>query len=352
MLRRQLVKRYGGRIRVGQPTMEDVANRAGVSRALVSLVMRNSPKVSDHSRAAVLAAADELGYRPNLMARNLASRKTMTIGLVLNDLHNPFFAEIADGIHEAAIAAGYRTVINTGRRSADGDRAAADTFPEFRTDGIILVGPWLDRPEMERLARETNLVVVARTVESDRFDTVNVDERVGGHLIVDHLAGLGHRHIAYIDGGEGSGAVERRSGYLEGMTANDLDDHVTIVGGTYDDTAGTKGVEELLAGDAMPTAIFAGNDVMALSALDRLEDEGLSVPDDVSLVGFDNTSIAAMHHIGLTSVDQPRLVLGALAVQSLVERIEQRRTEPMHHVVAPTLVTRTTSGPAPEVTAS
>lgn len=332
---------------MGQPTMEDVASRAGVSRALVSLVMRDSPKVSDHSRAAVLAAADELGYRPNLMARNLASRRTMTIGIVLNDLHNPFFAEIADGIHEAAIAAGYRTVINTGRRSAEGDQAAADTFLEFRTDGIIMVGPWLPPEPLEELAGETNLVVVARGVDSDRLDTVNVDERMGGHLIVDHLAGLGHRHIAYIDGADGSGAVERRSGYLEGMASHGLDEHVTIVGGTYSATTGTTGVEELLEAGPMPSAIFAGNDVMALSALDRLEDEGLRVPDDVSLVGFDNTSLAALHHIGLTSVDQPRMVLGALAVQCLVERTEKRRDDAVHHVVAPTLVTRTTSGPVP-----
>jgi DNA-binding LacI/PurR family transcriptional regulator len=328
--------------------MEDVASRAGVSRALVSLVMRDSPKVSDKSRAAVLAAAGELGYRPNLMARNLASRRTMTIGLVLNDLHNPFFAEITDGIHRAAAEAGYRIVINTGLRSLEGEQAAIDTFLEFRTDGIILVGPWMQRRQLDDLARETELVVVARTVGSDAFDTVNVDERRGGHLIVDHLAELGHRHIAYIDGGEGAGAVERRSGYLEGMSAHGLDDHITIVGGTYDETAGTKGVQQLIDSGTMPTAIFAGNDFMATSALDRLEDEGLRVPEDVSLVGFDNTALAALHHIGLTSVDQPRLLLGDLAMQCLVERLENGRTESVHHVIAPTLVARTTSGPAPK----
>ena len=328
--------------------MEDVANRAGVSRALVSLVMRNSPKVSDKSRAAVLAAADELGYRPNLMARNLASRRTMTIGLVLNDLHNPFFAEITDGIHRAASEAGYRLVINTGLRSMEGEQAAVDTFLEFRTDGVILVGAWMVQDQLEELARETELVVVARTVDGEGFDTVNVDERKGGHLIVDHLAALGHRHIAYIDGGEGAGAIERRTGYLEGMTAHGLDDEVTIVGGTYDETAGTKGVQQLIDTGRMPTAIFAGNDFMAISALDRLEDEGLHVPDDVSLVGFDNTALAGLHHIGLTSVDQPPSVLGGLAMQCLVERLEEGRTEAVHHVIAPTLVTRTTSGPAPK----
>ncbi len=109
-----------------------------------------------------------------------------------------------------------------------------------------------------------------------------------------------------------------------------------------------KGVEQLLQHGVTPTAIFAGNDFMAVSALDRLEEEGLSVPGDVSLVGFDNTALAALHHIGLTSVDQPRLELGALAMQCLVEQIENSRTEAVHHVIAPDLVTRTTSGPAPK----
>jgi DNA-binding LacI/PurR family transcriptional regulator len=330
---------------VGQPTMEDVAKRAGVSRALVSLVMRDSPRVSEHSRVAVLEAADALGYRPNLMARNLASRRTMTIGLVLNDLHNPFFAEITDSIHQAATEAGYRIVINTGLRSLEGEQAAVETFLEFRTDGIIAVGPWMSSSQLHDLSRETTLVVVARAVESDVFDTVNVDERRGGHLIVDHLVELGHRRIAYIDGGEGAGSIERRSGYLEGMAAHGLDDYVTVVGGTYNETVGTLGVQQLIDSGTVPTAIFAGNDFMALSALDRLEDEGLQVPEDVSLVGFDNTALAALHHIGLTTVDQPPETLGALAMQCLVERLEGDRSEAVHHVLAPSLVVRTTSGP-------
>ena len=132
--------------------MEDVASRAGVSRALVSLVMRNSPKVSERSRIAVLEAAEELGYRRNLMAHHLASRRTMTIGLVLNDLHNPFFAEMTDGIHKAALETGYRIVINTGLRNRAGEKAAVDTFLEFRTDGIILVGSELSSDTLEALA--------------------------------------------------------------------------------------------------------------------------------------------------------------------------------------------------------
>lgn len=327
------------------PTMEDVASRAGVSRALVSLVMRNSPKVSERSRVAVLEAAEELGYRRNLMAHHLASRCTMTIGLVLNDLHNPFFAEMTDGIHEAALEAGYRIVINTGLRSLAGEKAAIDTFLEFRTDGIILVGSELSADELEALASETNLVVAARVSTADSYDTVSIDDRLGARMVVDHLVDLGHRRIAHIDGGPGAGARKRREGYKAAMEQRGLSKHVRIVTGEYSEQAGTVGVDKLLSEGEMPTAIFSANDLMATGVLDRLQFEGLKVPDDVSLVGFDNTAVAALHQMSLTTVDQPCELLGQLAARYLIERLDEEREESLHHLLKPSLVCRSTSGP-------
>lgn len=329
-----------------QPTMEDVASRAGVSRALVSLVMRNSPRVSEQSRAAVLEAAEELGYRRNLMAHHLASRRTMTIGLVLNDLHNPFFAEMTDGIHEAAIEAGYRIVINTGLRNLASEQAAVDTFLEFRTDGVILVGSELPEAELEALAKETNLVVAARVTDSDSYDTVSIDDRLGARMVVDHLVDLGHCRIAHIDGGPGAGARRRREGYKAAMEHRGLSKHVRIVAGECSEHAGTVGVDELLSHGEMPTAIFAANDLMATGVLDRLQFEGLKVPDDVSLVGFDNTAMAALHQMSLTTVDQPCELLGQLAARYLIERLDEEREEAVHHLLVPSLVCRSTSGPA------
>ena len=327
------------------PTMEDVASRAGVSRALVSLVMRNSPKVSERSRVAVLEAAEELGYRRNLMAHHLASRRTMTIGLVLNDLHNPFFAEMTDGIHEAALEAGYRIVINTGLRSLAGEKAAIDTFLEFRTDGIILVGSELSADELEALASETNLVVAARVSTADSYDTVSIDDRLGARMVVDHLVDLGHRRIAHIDGGPGAGARKRREGYKAAMEQRGLSKYVRIVTGEYSEQAGAVGVAKLLSEGEMPTAIFAANDLMATGVLDRLQFEGLKVPDDVSLVGFDNTAVAALHQMSLTTVDQPCELLGQLAARYLIERLDEEREESLHHLLKPSLVCRSTSGP-------
>jgi len=327
--------------------MQDVAARAGVSRSLVSLVMHDSPKVSVGSRRAVLQAADELGYRPNLMARNLDSRRTMTIGLVLNDLHNPFFAETADGIYAAANEAGYQVVINSGLRSGAGESRAVDTFLQFQVDGIILVGPRLGAEELSAVAAETELVVVGRACDSERFDSVSVDEHMGAGLVVDHLVSLGHARIAHIDGGDGAGAAERRAGYVRAMHDHGLGERVRIVAGAYTGNAGTDGAAELLGDKDPPTAIFAANDLIAAGALGRLGDEGLSVPEDLSVVGFDNTALASLYHLSLTSVNQPREVIGEMAAACLRERLDAGRSQARHQLVAPTLVARTSSGPAP-----
>ena len=159
--------------------MDDVAAAAGVSRALVSLVMRGSPRVSDRSRAAVREAAERLGYRPNLAARNLASGRTSTFGVLLNDLHNPWFAEIADGIHDAADGAGYQIIIANGRRSAATEDRAVESFLAHRVDGMILAGCRLPAGRIDGLGAKTAVVSVGRPLRSSRVDTVNTDERLG-----------------------------------------------------------------------------------------------------------------------------------------------------------------------------
>ena len=218
--------------------MEDVARAAGVSRALVSLVIRDSPKVSERSRRDVLAAAERLGYRPNLMARNLASRRTMTIGVLLNDLHNPFFAEVADGILSAADESDYRVLFSTGRVRPAIESHTLEAFLELRVDGIVLVGSRLPRAAIEAAARTVPLVAVGRRLRSSVVDTINNHEQAGARLAVDHLAGLGHERIVHIDGGRGAGSAPRRSGYRAAMARHGLDGHVRVVGGDLTELSG------------------------------------------------------------------------------------------------------------------
>ena len=328
---------------MSKPTMDDVAREAGVSRALVSLVMRDSDKVSERSRAAVLDAAAALGYRPNLSARHLASKRTRTFGMVINDLHNPYFAGVADGVKAAADANGYRLLLNSAFLSDEDERSALETFVDFNVDGVILSGARVSKAVIEHTAESVPVVVASDPVESTRVDTINNDDHAGATLVVEHLVGLGHRQIVHIDGGNGAGAKERKAGYVEAMQRHGLVPNV--VPGVFTEASGVDAAELALKQEAPFTAVFAGNDMSALGALDALDAAGRRVPDDVSLVGYDNTFVAALRHIGLTTIDQGRDRIGRLAVEMLIERVEHGRTDARHLTTAPTLVVRNTTAP-------
>jgi DNA-binding LacI/PurR family transcriptional regulator len=327
------------------PTLEDVAQIAGVSRALVSLVMRESPRVSDESRRRVTDAASKLGYRPNLLARNLAARKTMTIGVLLNDLHNPWFAEVTDGIQAAAERHGYQLILASARRSPRLESRALDTFLASRVDGIIVAGCRLSPTRLEAVGAEVALVSVGRAFAKSDIGTVTTDDAHGARLAVEHLHDLGHRRIAHIDGGKGAGAAPRRTGYLRTMRTLGLADKAQVIAGDFTEEAGAHGVERLLRGQVLPTAIFTANDLSAVGAIDAIEREGLVVPDDVAVVGFDNTSLAALNHISLTTIDQPRREMGAAAATMLIDAINERG-ELTDVLMSPNLIMRRTTGRA------
>ncbi|WP_309109750.1 LacI family DNA-binding transcriptional regulator [Saccharothrix sp.] len=324
-----------------RPTMEDVAARAGVSRALVSLVMRGSPKVSDQRRNAVLKAAEELGYSPHAMARSLASRTSHVLGVMVSDLHNAFFAEVVDGLDAVAAEQGFDLIINTGGRSPARERRAVQSLLSFRPAGLALLSPVVPSAAIKSAADQTSVVLVARSSRLSTVDTVNDDGERGIGLAVDHLVSLGHTRIAHLDGGEGTQSAPRRRGYLAAMEAHGLTPRV--VASEYTDAAGAKAVQALLNDGEMPTALVCCNDFNAIGAISALEEAGYRVPHDVSVVGYDNTSLAALRHVSLTTIDQPRNEFGRLAAEALLQRVRGERTEPVRHLLHPSLVVRNTT---------
>lgn len=307
--------------------------------------MRGAGTVSRESRDAVLAAAEELGYRPNAAARSLVQRRSFNVGVLVSDLHNPFFAEIIDGIEAAAAAGGYRMLIATGNRDRGAEAHALETLLELRTDGVILLSPRLAPPLVARAGRSVPVAVVASPMRVPRVDVVVNDDVRGAELAIKHLAGLGHRRIAMVDGGDGAGAAERRCGYEAAMRRLGLGDLIRVAAGDYTEEGGYSGARHLLRLHPRPTAIFASNDLAAVGALDAVEEAGLGVPADVSLVGYDNTALASLRHISLTTVHQPRRQIGEMAMKAVLRRIERNRARAKRLVLEPRLVSRQTTGP-------
>ena len=331
------------------PTIKDVAERAGVSKSLVSLVMRQADNVSDERRRAVLDAAMELGYRPNAMARSLVSQKSHVIGVTVSDLHNPFFTDVVDGIAGAAEEHGYRALLNSGNRIAVREERAVETFLQLRTDGVILLGTVIDDVAIDRIGRETPLVLASRASRSKLVDSVVTDDRAGSAIAVEHLVELGHRRIAHITGGSGAGARSRTRGFRAAMKRRGLADRARVVEGDYTEAGGIEGVDRLLSEGPPPTAVFAANDQAAIGALRALSEAGLQVPGDVSVVGYDDTYLAAFEHINLTSVHQQRISMGRVALQLLLERVDEARADPRHLTLQPALTVRgSTAPPRPE----
>lgn len=330
------------------PTLEDVAREAGVSRALASLALRGSTRVSSSSRERIVLAAGRLGYRPNLNARNLAARLSGIVGVLVSDLHNPFFPEVVDGLAAEALAHGLALILATGQATQAGERAALETLLSLRPAGIALTGSVLDSASIERAAAAVPLVVVNRTLRTGLVDSVTIDEYAGAALAVDHLVGLGHRRITHLDGAAGAGAASRRTGYVRAMRRHGLGTRVELHRGGFTEAAGWRATDLLLRDTpraALPTALFVANDYSAAGVLARLAEAGIDVPGELSVVGFDDSHIAGLRSTQLTTVHQPKAEMGRIAVTALRGR-QAGRTAALRHIVTPSLVVRATTATA------
>ena len=332
-------------------TIVDVARHAGVSTTAASKVLRNAYGASPAMRAKVQQAIEELGYRPYAAARGLRGQ-TYTIGVLLPDIRNPFFPDIIDGITGALRDTDYHVLLGPSCDNEKDEAKITDAMVDRGMDGIVLIAPVMSPRRLDRLAQTIPAVVVGRHSRSAHFDTVTDDDVAGAALVVDHLADLGHRHIAHIEHHETDPVhlaempnAVRADGYRKAMHARGL--AVDIASTSYTQEGGYLGARQLLARPQRPTAIFAGADIVAMGVLTALSEAGLSVPGDISLAGYDNTSFAALGPISLTSVDQAGRHIGAHAARLLQERIGDRSRPAAQVKLSPALVPRRTTAPPP-----
>ena len=324
-------------------TLADVARRAGVSPALASIVMRDAPGASAASRQRVLAVATELGYRPDLRARSLASLQPQLIGVLFGKAGR-FHFDLIDGLYAAAETRGWDLVLSALTDSRDEQRAL-QSLQDFHFDALVMLGPPVATP---RMAGRMPLVVMGWHVDHPDVDIVRTSDDHGMALAVEHLVGLGHRRIAHIEGGSGAIAASRREGYLRAMRGQGLQDEIRVVPCAGEDQLdGQRAARALLDDPAeLPSALVAFNDDIAAAVLTVLAQQGIEVPRDVSIIGFDDGPLARSAGLDLTSVQQRPQEMGRLAVERIVARTDGTEVASREIVLDPVLRIRSSTGRA------
>lgn len=299
-------------------TQEDVARAVGVSRTLVSFAFRGAPGVGAEMRQTILETAKQLGYRHNAVAADLASKHASAIGLFLLDLRNEVYADIFQGVREAVGEARHRLILSVSHSTGDVDRGSVESLMEAQV-GIIIAATLLDTDaQVRELAASVPIVNVTRRVAG--IDSVYSDDWAGALAATEHLISLGHERIAHVTATPYEGQEERRQSYAAAMDSAGLTPEI-VTADEYTQQAAERAAAVLLNREDRPTAVFAHNDEMALGVRETAYAAGLSVPQDLSIVGYDNSRISQLHGIGLTSVDLRARELGRAAGTAALKRL-------------------------------
>ena len=331
-------------------TIKDVARLAGVSTTTVSHVINETRYVSDELRARVLAAMGELNYRPNVLARGLRRGETKTIGLIVPDNSNPFFAEVARIVEDIGFENDHSVILCNSDGNLDKEAAYINVLIAKQVDGVIFIAAGSTYEHLHELTKLGIPVVVAdRAIPQALADVVLVNNEQGGYDATHHLISLGHRRTACITGpSDLTPSADRIHGYKRALREAGIPiEQTLIVPGDFRYQGGETAMEQLLRLDEPPSAVFACNDVMAIGALRAIRNAGLQVPSDVSIVGFDDIPLASAVSPALTTVAQPIVELATLAAQLLMSRIRNRQgDEPGQRAVLDTkLIIRDSCAP-------
>ncbi|MGK9147157.1 LacI family transcriptional regulator [Plantibacter flavus] len=326
------------------PTMKDIAEHVGVSRQLVSLVLRNGPGPSAESRDRILQAAAELGYRPNTSARLLRQRRTHLIGVGFV-MESPFQVSFVERLFVRAAEHGFALALGpiTPERSTD---AVVAELMEQRVEALVVFNPARDAAVLAEARELVPVAVLGEWMDSADTDNIHVDEAAGLRQAVEHLVGLGHTDIAYAGGLGGPLGIDRVEAYRAAMTLVGLSEHVDIVQVGFTEEDGATAARILLARDELPTAVVCGGDQCAVGLLAVLRGQGVLVPESISVVGFDDSTVAALSYNQLTSVHQDVDATVDATWETITSRIDGD-TGHRRVVATPTSLTvRATTGPA------
>lgn len=313
-------------------TLKDVAERAGVSAATASRVVGNYGYVSDETRQKVLAAVEELNYRPNVVARSMVTKSTRTLGIVVTDITNPFFARLARGVEEVCWQHGYTMILANTDEDFRREQAVVQVLQDKQVDGLIVVpASSTNAPHLQAVVEQgTPLVLADRLIEGFPVDVVMVTNEEGAYQAVYHLASLGHERIGMIlDNLDISTNQERLEGYHKAIRDAGLKgDDALVQSCQYTQQSAYAIVAELLSQSNPPDALFTANNFMTLGAIKAIQEAGLSIPTDIALAGFDDLDWGGLYPPQLTTVAQPVHDIGRTAAQRLLARIEQESGPP------------------------
>ena len=340
------------------PTMQDIARASGVSQSTVSRVLTGAPTVvpiNPATRERVLEVARQLRYRPNPLARGLRGARTMLLGVIVREITDPFFAGAVDAISSEANRRGYNVVLGHAHGKTDEAIALRAVLETRHCDAILLLGDTSDQPRLLEDLRDTNITVVGLWQGSAPVRgifTVSVDNRAGVEALLGHLLGLGHKRLAFIGGGFGEGLLlgdigERRAAFLDLMAAAGLplnDGYIREIKNNL--SGGATAFESLMKLPVRPTAILASTDLLAIGAIHSAGRMGMTVPGDISIVGFDDLPMAEYTNPALTTVRQPMAAMAAVGVGAAIDN-NGGEEAPEVKLLVPSLIVRESSGPPP-----
>jgi LacI family transcriptional regulator len=334
-------------------TIKDIARMANVSHTTVSRALNNKSRIKNETKEKILAIASELNYQPNFIAKSLVMRRTKTLGLVITNIANPFYIELAQGIESTARGLGYNIIFCSTHSDLSTEKQHIDMLRSKGVDGIIFSSAHMGDPNILTLAEEAFPIVLVnrRTyhpIVREKVDYVGIDNILGGFLAVEHLIRLGHRRIGVIGGSsESSVGFERLEGGKKALITYGLEAITDyFLEGDFLKGCGYQGGKQFLRMRERPTAVFAANDYMALGAYQAVIEEGYRVPEDLALIGFNDIEFTATKGVELTTIGQKKYEMGTLAVRILVDKIEgtERDLSTKEIFLKPELIIRRTCG--------